>query len=511
MQITQSGQQTATPQKASVAAIKAWAAGQLLKAVVTQINSQQATMSLRVQNIQIQLPIPSAQLNLKQGQQLQLEVVKDGAKPQVKIISTTTAGAAVTSPKPITITDAKIVANTAISAKTPAAILPSPSQATASSNAPQIQAQPAKNAANPSPANINLKPTATAKNQATNIQPQALTIKEKQILQQSQRSDLPKQMPLPALLANLNAINQPGSRSLQLNLPPQLVNFIRTTLASLSSRQEISTPAGLMKALKNSGLFLENKLLNNDPTVKQDVKGLFLRLAQQIQQLPESKFSAPPSETSPAKVSDNIAKPQTTTTPYTQTTSKPEIQLQPNRTEQAQVQSNPPASVNNFKSAEQAVMEIAKQVESSLSRIQLNQTSTLVQDDQAKTAFNFEIPIRHNNQSQLVNICIKRENEGDSPQGKIAPWSVSLALDLEKLGPVRILLTLFGKKISTTFWSEDPKTTKIFEHNLEQLKENMDEAGLDIGNMHCHTGTAPSPSKQNETIQLDNILLDEKA
>ncbi len=72
---------------------------------------------------------------------------------------------------------------------------------------------------------------------------------------------LPRQAPLPPLLANLAAVarNEPQERPTP--LPPGVSRAARRVLDSLPSVRQVSEASGLKRALQNSGVYLESRLL----------------------------------------------------------------------------------------------------------------------------------------------------------------------------------------------------------------------------------------------------------
>ena len=94
----------------------------------------------------------------------------------------------------------------------------------------------------------------------------------------------------------------------------------------------------------------------------------------------------------------------------------------------------------------------------------------------------------------------KEQNEKDSKQ----QWGISLAFDLEGLGPVHAKLRMIDNKISTTFWAENTETTRLFNQNLENLRQRYQQAGLESSELCCYRGAPPQSVNSN----LPHIVLD---
>lgn len=128
---------------------------------------------------------------------------------------------------------------------------------------------------------------------------------------------LPKQGALTPILASLRQL----SRAPNLPVPRQLSQTSQAIVQQLADVKTISTPAGLQKAILNSGNFLESSLLKNegntvpDQAIRQDFKAGLLRLVQQLRNWP-GNTSTP--ATAPAVTGKSIP-PATATTAQTST------------------------------------------------------------------------------------------------------------------------------------------------------------------------------------------------
>ncbi|HED19518.1 MAG TPA: flagellar hook-length control protein FliK [Gammaproteobacteria bacterium] len=101
---------------------------------------------------------------------------------------------------------------------------------------------------------------------------------------------LPRQGPLAPLLANLNQL----ARLPNPPTPPLLNELVRATLRQMPDIQAVSTGQGLKKAVGNTGIFLESRLLQathtpaTAPEVQSDFKANLLRLVQLVRNWPGS-------------------------------------------------------------------------------------------------------------------------------------------------------------------------------------------------------------------------------
>lgn len=140
-----------------------------------------------------------------------------------------------------------------------------------------------------------------------------------------------------------------------------------------------------------------------------------------------------------------------------------------------------------------SVHEIRKNIEAGIARIQTNQINSVRNDGELNRPSLFvEIPIRNqHNQVNVMQLQIQRDRaEGGADRPPI--WSISLAFDLVELGPIRAGMTLVGEKqISINLWAERPETVNIFDGEMDELREGLQNAGLVTGHVGIQQG-APS-------------------
>ena len=225
-----------------------------------------------------------------------------------------------------------------------------------------------------------------------------------------------------------------------------------------------------------------------------DLKLGLLRLLGAIQQITKTGSTTTPqpplSQTSPQ------ASPQALPLPFT---------APPMRGATPQAQPGAKANLAGMTNLPLLLLELGKQVESSLARTQLHQVASMPASEQSPTNLAFELPIRNNGHIDIFDIVINEEDkqnrdEKDNKQ----QWDISLAFDLGGLGPVHAKLRMIDNKISTTFWTESAETTQLFNKNLENLRQRYHQAGLESSELCCYPGKPPVSTSSN----LPHIVLD---
>ncbi|MBD3609870.1 MAG: flagellar hook-length control protein FliK [Gammaproteobacteria bacterium] len=157
-------------------------------------------------------------------------------------------------------------------------------------------------------------------------------------------------------------------------------------------------------------------------------------------------------------------------------------------------------------------LEAQQQLESGIARIQFNQLQSIQQtDSQQRPSWLIDIPIKQaDGRVDNLQIQIQREREAqkNNPEGSI--WSVSLAFELQQLGAIRVGLTLVGtNQIGISLWADQAETVQLFNQHMDNLRDRMQEAGLTVGRAGVQQGV-PS-TEAPEQVFADNSLVDEQA
>lgn len=453
------------------AAIGAWRIGQILQAQVIKQASPQAAI-LQVNN---QALLAETNISLAAGQRLELTVVQLGDKPvlQARLIASATAA------RPQENNSGSTTAGT-----------PPPSPRAADS--PSAQAGVTDNR------------SAMAARQAASQT--AIDILLKQAL--------PKQASMAGLLANIALLNNQPGRVMPLPVP--IESIVKQIYRQLPTANSAGNAQRLKQGVANSGIFLENKLSKDTPdktsdTLRRglqqtsqvverpatatgnDLKAGLLRLLSAIQQ---ATRVAPPQGAlmQPGGAPANLQPP-----PFT----PPTLRGQP-----PQVQHKIEATVQQLGTLQSLLLELGRQTEAALARTQLHQAASLPGGEQTPNSWTFELPLRNGQQIDLFDIVIEEEkaHEQDDGQGG-HPWSITLAFDLDGLGPVYAKLRLIRDKVSTLFWAERAETTRLFNRHLNELSQRYREAGLEADELRCFQGTPPGTARRG----APHIVLDVKA
>jgi len=322
-----------------------------------------------------------------------------------------------------------------------------------------------------------------------------LDISAPSVSQQALRDALPRQLPLPLLLAQLQAIADDSRGS---KLPAEVLQQVRQILDRLPRHDSAGRAEGLQQALANSGIFLEARLAEalrtNQPfaqTAQQlsgDLKGGLLGLLSLLLGLRIPTGATAPSTHGAQKHPADAPPPLPNSQPF----------AQPRMPTSA-------ASLLNL-GLPQQLQELLRQIDGSLARIQLSQLAANNEDD-GRRSWLLDLPLRHGDQLDLLQIRIDEERGGKG-RGSGSLWSITLAIDLDGLGEIHIRVTLTGGVVSATFWAGDDRAAELFKQHLGELQQRLQAAGLRVGNLSARHG---SPQTAADRPALPYVLLDEKA
>lgn len=114
-------------------------------------------------------------------------------------------------------------------------------------------------------------------------------------------------------------------------------------------------------------------------------------------------------------------------------------------------------------------------------------------------------------QRDIVPLQIKVQREQSQRQSdKEQPdtlWKIELAFDIQPLGPLQVQAQLLRGSLSSQLWAERGETAELIASELEHLRERLQAAGLNVGELACRQGVPP----QGPRTSLDQRFVDETA
>ena len=310
----------------------------------------------------------------------------------------------------------------------------------------------------------------TSKNSVPDLKLLSIDKSPQQIVAEQLRTQLPRQQSITHLLSDIKAIN--ARPEIQRLLPAEVIQQTKSFLAVLPDIKHLKKPEAIKQALQNSGLFLEQNLAQarqsgTENNTQLDIRSLLLRLAtllrSSLNKIPT--IPLPPLQSSYANSIANTLHKQT-----------------------PQAQSTVASRLADIANAEQLKLEFIKQIESSLARIQSLQLTSVKTDETSNPLWALELPVRNQESLDLFDIRIQQERQGHENDEAKHRWSLSIAFDLEGLGPVHVRVSWFNEKISAIFWINQKDAHTLFSEHLQVLQQQLIKAGLDIEQLNLNEG-----------------------
>ncbi len=291
------------------------------------------------------------------------------------------------------------------------------------------------------------------------------------------RRFLPRQSSAAPLFANLSWLNERSNGA----LGKTITDAALRVLNALPDATDLATPEGLARAVKDSGVFLENHLANGSPAevrqaVANDLKALLSTLKQT---LTRAGATAHPVGTS---VSEPLPSLRGTLAPIERAT----------------------ATLANIDTIGRAVNELAGQTEGALARIN---TLQLVNTEPSGlgSAWLLELPLRRDGDSETIRFRFERNRQ--DPRSGEQDWTVEAAIDLGVAGALHARVALNGTRVGVQLRAESAELLAELQANANELIAVLEESGLQIDRVQCMRG-APAEQRDLGDSPFATPLLD---
>ena len=316
---------------------------------------------------------------------------------------------------------------------------------------------------------------------------------------EAMRTALPRQQSLTGLLANLGQLltaksttaTQPRTSSSHPTLPPlptQIRELARQLLQQLPDAQRAISNEGIKQAIRNSGTFTETQLAQAAQRgeapppgdTKLNLVRLLTALQSMVQDLPKPAEPMRPLSPQTAQLPPPL--------PHQSPVAQPRV---------------PPTIVQLLDeniSVVRVLQELLAQTEGALARIQVSQLASLGAQDTPTQVWIAEVPLRLGQQTDLIQFRIEHHRGGGARADEY--WSITFAFELDELGPVRARVVFFQEELSATLWAERESTAKKFKNRLDELRKRIEQRGLKVTAVDCHTGIPVDDAAPTADTQL---------
>lgn len=96
--------------------------------------------------------------------------------------------------------------------------------------------------------------------------------------------------------------------------------------------------------------------------------------------------------------------------------------------------------------------------------------------------------IHHQQQLQLIEFFIDKEEKLNTAGEKKNHWFINLHFDLPHMGPMGIEIAMMDNECSTTFWSESSSVLSQISHHIQPLRQRLNEQGIIVNDIQSRHG-----------------------
>lgn len=274
------------------------------------------------------------------------------------------------------------------------------------------------------------------------------------------KTTLPRQQPITPLLEKLVQVTRTTEN---FSPPREFKQVVESLLNNLASTNKPNFKTQLMETMFNNGLFTEARLVRNTSETS-DLKLNLLRLMRLLQTTSPKHSPIQSSADGPGK-GDAL-----------------------------------PVGKGDI------LTELIRQLDGVLARIQTHQLASLPSEDPLRQSWQFELPILHGDGVDLFQILVKKEPTASKNQTSCS-WNLTLHMNLQPLGPMRVQLVLVNQTISAAILAEQEDTTTSIINRLELLKNAFERAGLEVKKLEVFHGQVETLNPLPKNLSL----LSEKA
>jgi len=296
---------------------------------------------------------------------------------------------------------------------------------------------------------------------------------------QGVRAAAGRQDSLTALFADLSAVAQGRTRA---EIPAPVARAMAEVLGFRVPAETLATPAGLTRALHDSGAQLEARLaaLPAGMPLPPDLKAALQRLQSALAGWPAGHD---PAEAPAApKATGHERPPLRGALPHGQQVQQSQLGAASTPAEVAQV--------------------LTERTESALARITLLQAASLpdMRDGMRPDLpglTTLEVPLRVGAETAVVQFQIQRDrDEADEPAArsrKGGDWTMRFSLDAEPLGPIHAAVRWHDGRVGIQLWAERDNVAAALEAQRAGLSDALAASAFTIERLTIASGTPPDP------------------
>ncbi len=289
------------------------------------------------------------------------------------------------------------------------------------------------------------------------------------------------------------------------SVPKVLKDIAAKIIQNLPPKEQLITSQGLKQAIANSGLFLEAKLppamaqaelikelpqLIKNETVPQSLQRIAAEILQNLTQK-EPLLNTPSATTAKQLAEAELLtlKLNMADTPKAEALGNEDFKANLLKFIQALKQELTTQAAQQINQADLDLLKnLQNKTENTVAKLVLDQLMSLPKEDNPKQLWLIDIPFIDRQQAETVKIEIQQDKDNRQPSGS-SDWSVNITITPPELGTIHCRVSYQNDVINTYFNSQQTQTTQLIKHNLDYLKNQLEELGLTTGHMVAQDGS----------------------
>ncbi len=330
---------------------------------------------------------------------------------------------------------------------------------------------------------------------------------KQQLQQQLLREAIPKQAGLEKLTTLLSQVSKNINASIQ--IPASVKQQIKKLIDQLPEQNNLKNESGLKTVIKNSGVFLEAKLLTEAFNKDGNKLNAAFKTTHQASQKESSQLLKPALnqallqqqklelardlKANLLQLSAAINKHKASS-PLGKTNSDVILIKPPHTSFQASSIEIANKNATSTKEATIKAAELAlkaetetlnKQIESSIARIEVNQSKAVVSYDNQSPLWSIEVPVKDEKDIDLLKLNIHEDKDPNNDDKKNRQWTTDLKITFENIGSLSAKLSIIDKEVNAILWSDNEILNSLIEDNLAVLNKKIELHGLTTGKITC--------------------------
>ena len=496
----------------SSTSVSALAIGQKLDAMVmtSALTAQIVTVKVADSLIDIRSPRP-----LQQGQKIQLEVVEEGGKAVLKLVSTPAVNkvldvAPLKVGQQVAVEVVKVLAGDRLLVETR---LPASQKQTFDVDVSQLTKQP----------------KITDKLMMNVVMTKPLVV---QIMTEKQSNEQMIADRIKQLLPQLPSKPELNNLAAALKTPPlssAVKQEVQNVLQNIVNKSDVNKPQALKSALQSSGSFTEKHVLTQPESVAKDFKANLLKLVkavegeltqktairttQEAQVMPAvMKLTSLSQAMSLAQVlarQVSLEHVANILTPQSSINAK-NILLSPQLVTQLQTGSSPSMAAEFARNMplEQLMLQgLLKEAEGMHTKLQLNQMAMLREPEPSISAsWVLDLPLKDKSSVDMLQFQIDQHKKNNESDDEV--WSVKLRLDTQNLGPVQATVTMNDDDVKIVLRAEKESSTVLLDENLDILQHALSKLAVSVSHISCCCGDIDKAILKEANVVASDTLVD---